>query len=159
VKPLCTAHGTLLAPSFLPDATRAVVRTLDAADLESVGVHALMVNCFHLSTHPGVRRVQHLGGLHRFMGWSGPIVADSGGFQLFSLIRQRPERGTIREREVLFRSDAGRRLRWTPEKCIQHQFQLGADVMIALDDCTDTAQDAAEQQRAVDRTISWTRRA
>src|SRR5262245_36648607 len=132
-----TRHGSLRAPSFLPDATRAVVRGLTADDLESVGVTGLMVNGFHLVTHPGVRRIQSLGGIHRFMGWRRPVVVDSGGFQIFSLIRQSPERGTIRESEVLFRADGGRRLRWTPEKSIQHQFQLGADVMIALDDCTD----------------------
>jgi queuine tRNA-ribosyltransferase len=159
VSAIATRHGELRAPSFLPDATRAVVRTLDAQDLESVGIRGVMVNAFHLSTHPGVRRVQHLGGVHRFMGWTGPVVVDSGGFQVFSLIRQNPGHGTIRDREVLFRGADGRRQRWTPEKTIQHQFQLGADVMIALDDCTDTRESPDEQKRAVERTIAWTRRA
>jgi queuine tRNA-ribosyltransferase len=149
----------LTAPSFLPDATRAVVRGLDAQDLESVGIPALMVNCFHLTTHPGVRRIQSLGGVHRFMGWRRPVVADSGGFQIFSLIRQDPARGTIREREVIFRDASGDRMRWSPEKTVAHQFQLGADVMIALDDCTDASAPPEEQARAVARTIAWTRRA
>jgi queuine tRNA-ribosyltransferase len=93
------------------------------------------------------------------MGWTGPIAVDSGGFQVFSLIRQNPRHGTIREREVLFHGPDGRRQRWTPEKSIQHQFRLGADVMIALDDCTGASEGPDEQKRAVERTIAWTRRA
>ncbi|MCH9688966.1 MAG: queuine tRNA-ribosyltransferase family protein, partial [Deltaproteobacteria bacterium] len=157
---LLTAHGPLRAPCYIPDATRAFVRSVDASDLETVGIPALMINAYHLMTRPGIRVVQRLGGLHAFAGWSGPIVTDSGGFQVFSLIRQNPKYGQIREHEIIFRPGDGRdKLILTPEKVVQTQFRLGADVMVALDDCTGPEAPAEEQQRAVDRTVAWAKRA
>ncbi len=157
---LLTAHGPLRAPCYIPDATRGFVRSVDASDLEAVGIPALMINAYHLMTRPGIRVVQRLGGLHAFAGWSGPIVTDSGGFQVFSLIRQNPKHGQIRDNEVVFRPPDGRdKLILTPEKVVQTQFRLGADVMVALDDCTGPEAPPAEQQRAVDRTVAWARRA
>ena len=92
---LSTAHGTLRLPAFLPDATRAVVRALDAEDLHRCGVQALMVNTLHLSTRPGVSVLKQLGGVHPFMGWDGPVVSDSGGFQVFSMIAHSPALGSV----------------------------------------------------------------
>jgi queuine tRNA-ribosyltransferase len=154
-----TAHGVLQTPAYIPDATRGVVRTLDAADLESVRIPAIMVNSFHLASRPGVRAVQQLGGLHRFTGWSGPIVSDSGGFQVFSLIRQDAKFGVIREHEIIFRDEEGGKLVLTPEKCVQDQFRLGADIMMALDDCTGPESPPEEQRAASRRTVQWARRA
>ncbi|MCA9706233.1 MAG: queuine tRNA-ribosyltransferase family protein [Myxococcales bacterium] len=155
-----TAHGPLRAPCYIPDATRGFVRSVDASDLEAVQIPALMINAYHLMTRPGIRVVQRLGGLHAFAGWSGPIVTDSGGFQVFSLIRQNPKHGQIRDHEIVFRPPDGRdKLILTPEKVVQTQFRLGADVMVALDDCTGPQAPADEQQRAVDRTVAWARRA
>ncbi|MEX1369159.1 MAG: tRNA guanosine(34) transglycosylase Tgt [Nannocystaceae bacterium] len=155
-----TAHGPLRAPCYIPDATRGFVRSVDASDLQAVGVPALMINAYHLMTRPGIRVVQRLGGLHQFAGWSGPIVTDSGGFQVFSLIRENPKHGQIRDNEVVFRPPDGRdKLILTPEKVVQTQFRLGADVMVALDDCTGPEAPADEQRRAVDRTVAWARRA
>jgi len=157
---LLTAHGPLRAPCYIPDATRGFVRSVDASDLEAVGIPALMINAYHLMSRPGIRVVQRLGGLHRFAGWSGPIVTDSGGFQVFSLIRQNPKHGQIRDNEIIFRPPDGRdKLILTPEKVVQTQFRLGADVMVALDDCTGPEAPPPEQRRAVDRTVAWARRA
>jgi queuine tRNA-ribosyltransferase len=157
--PLLTRRGTLAVPAFLPDATRAGVRGADARDLRDVGVEGLVVNAFHLLRRPGARVVQAGGGLHRFMDWDGPILSDSGGFQVWSLIRQDPSRGVIRDNEVVFR-EPGTSQRWrlTPERIIGLQLQLGSDVVVCLDDCTDANDPAAEQERAVERTVRWARR-
>ena len=96
---ITTAHGPLRAPCYIPDATRGFVRSVDASDLEAVGIPGLMINAYHLMTRPGIRVVQRLGGLHAFAGWSGPIVTDSGGFQVFSLIRENPKHGQIRDHD------------------------------------------------------------
>ena len=156
---LTTRHGELAMPSFLPDATRAGVRSVTAEDLRSVGIPALVVNAFHLMRRPGVRVIQAAGGVHRFMDWDGPILSDSGGFQIYSLIRQNPDYGVIRANEVIFR-EPGTSERWTltPEKIVQIQFQLGSDIVVCLDDCTDAGDDLDEQARSVERTIRWARR-
>ncbi|HEX2183932.1 MAG TPA: tRNA guanosine(34) transglycosylase Tgt [Chloroflexota bacterium] len=157
--PLATAHGTLPLPAFLPDATRAGVRSIDAADLRAIGVPGVVVNTFHLMRAPGTRLIKHAGGVHRFMAWDGPVLSDSGGFQVYSLIRQHPEAGVIRPNEVLFREPStGEKWRLSPEKCIQQQFQLGSDLMMCLDDCTNAEDDLDEQARAVGRTVRWAQR-
>ena len=154
-----TRRGTLRLPVFLPDATRAVVRTLDSTDLSRIGIEALVVNSFHLLRAPGARLVKAAGGVHRFMGWDGPVLSDSGGFQVFSLIRQNPAAGTIRANEVIFREpSSGEKVVLTPEKCIQLQFQLGSDIVMCLDDCTSSEEDQAEQEQAVERTVRWAKR-
>jgi queuine tRNA-ribosyltransferase len=143
----------------MPDATRGAVRATDLDGVRAVGVRALMVNAFHLAIRPGADRVRRLGGLHRFMGWDGPLVSDSGGFQALSLIRSDPRAGSLRPDGIVYRlPDSERKIRLTPEKCIQAQFQLGSDVMIALDDCTDPKDAYDEQRQSVDRTVLWTRR-
>jgi queuine tRNA-ribosyltransferase len=155
-----TPRGPIRMPTFLPDATRGTVRAVDADDLRRVGVSALMTSAFHLSRRPGTRRVQRLGGIHRFNGWDGPIVSDSGGFQVFSLIRQSPDNGAIRENGVIFRDrDSGKREWFTPERSIRAQLQLGSDVLIALDDCTGLTETKADLEASVQRTIKWFRQA
>jgi queuine tRNA-ribosyltransferase len=158
-EPLPTERGTLPVPTFLPDATRAAVRGVDAGDLRSVGIEGLVVNAFHLLRRPGARVVQAGGGLHRFMDWDGPILSDSGGFQVWSLIRQDPSRGVIRDNEVVFREpETGERWTLTPERIITLQLQLGSDVLVCLDDCTDADAPEPEQERSVERTVRWARR-
>jgi queuine tRNA-ribosyltransferase len=157
--PLETRRGTLPVPTFLPDATRAGVRGASSDDLRSVGIEAVVVNAFHLLRRPGARVVQAAGGIHRFMDWSGPILSDSGGFQVWSLIRQDPSRGVIRDNEVIFREPStGEKWNLTPERVIGLQFQLGSDIMVCLDDCTDAESPEAEQERSVERTVRWARR-
>lgn len=156
---LHTPHGTLALPAFLPDATRGVVRTVDAADLRACGVSAVVTSTYHLMGSPGVGAIHAAGGLHRFMGWDGPLVTDSGGFQVFSLIRENPGLGSLTRDGAVFRAEAGGRRRLlTPEKSIQAQFQLGADILFCFDDCTRAEEAAAEQSASVERTISWARR-
>ena len=156
---LATRRGEIALPAFLPDATRAVVRAVDSADLEACGVPAIMMNAFHLQGHPGIRLVQSVGGAHAFAGWRRPVFADSGGFQVFSLIRQNPVFGTITRDGAIFRPSAGERKRiLTPEKAIQAQLQIGADVVTCLDDCTHESAPREEQEASVERTIAWARR-
>ncbi|HUT35322.1 MAG TPA: tRNA guanosine(34) transglycosylase Tgt [Planctomycetota bacterium] len=156
---LHTAHGDVALPAFFPDATRGVVRGLDAADLEACGVPGLVVNAFHLGNRPGSRTVQSLGGVHALMGWQRPVIADSGGFQIFSLIRQNPKLGSITNKEAIFRSAEGQKTqRLSPEKSIQIQLRLGADILVCLDDCTHPAAPRDEQAAAVARTIAWAER-
>jgi len=158
-EPLATRRGTLPVPTFLPDATRAGVRGVSSDDLRSAGIEGLVVNAFHLLRRPGARVVQAAGGIHRFMDWSGPILSDSGGFQVWSLIRQDPSRGVIRDNEVIFREpETGEKWNLTPERVVNLQFQLGSDIVVCLDDCTDAEAPEAEQERSVERTVRWARR-
>jgi len=156
---LQTPHGELRLPAFLPDATRGVVRGLDARDLEACGVPGLVVNAFHLAQRPGSRCVQGLGGVHALMDWRRPIIADSGGFQILSLIRQNPGLGSITNKEAIFRTARGAKAqRLSPEKSIQIQLRLGADILVCLDDCTHPDDPPAEQAASVARTIAWAER-
>jgi queuine tRNA-ribosyltransferase len=156
---LVTRRGTLRLPVFLPDATRAVVRSLDSRDLRNVGIEALVVNSFHLMRAPGARLVKAAGGVHQFMDWTGPVITDSGGFQVYSLIRQNPSAGTIRANEVIFKEPGtGEKIILTPEKAVQLQFQLESDVVMCLDDCTSAEDDEAVQEQSVERTVRWAKR-
>jgi queuine tRNA-ribosyltransferase len=152
------SHGELVAPAWLPDATRAVVRCVDSVDLRNCGVVGLVVSTFHLLRNPGIGAIAAAGGLHRFLSWPLPVVTDSGGFQLFSLVRQNRRQGSITEKGVFFRPDAGSRLLLTPEKSIQFQFRCGADLLICLDDCTWPDDPLDTQRESVERTVSWARR-
>src|ERR671914_2762299 len=156
---LATGRGALPVPTFLPDATRAGVRGTSAEDLRRIGIEGVVVNAFHLLRRPGARVVQAAGGIHRFMDWELPVLSDSGGFQVWSLIRQDPNRGVIRDNEVIFREPAtGEKWNLTPERIVNLQLQLGSDVIVCLDDCTDADAPEAEQERSVERTIRWARR-
>ncbi|QSB14109.1 queuine tRNA-ribosyltransferase family protein [Natronosporangium hydrolyticum] len=151
-----TAHGAIALPTFLPDATRASVRTVDTLDLRTVGIDAVMVNAMHLAQRPGLRNVRQAGGLHRLMAWDGAIVSDSGGFQVLSLLRKQGKTSSIRAGGVTFREpDNGKKTVLTPGKVIEWQFSLKSDVAIALDDCTGPDDSAAEQLASTERTIRW----
>jgi queuine tRNA-ribosyltransferase len=156
---LDTRRGALPVPTFLPDATRAGVRGVTSEDLRGIGIEGVVANAFHLRRRPGARVVQAAGGLHRFMDWDGPILTDSGGFQVWSLIRQDPNRGVIRDNEVIFREpETGEKWNLTPERVVNLQFQLGSDIAVCLDDCTDADAPTEEQEHSVERTIRWARR-
>jgi queuine tRNA-ribosyltransferase len=148
--------GSLSLPAFLPDATWGVVRTLDAADLEKVGVDALVMNTFHLSQKPGSTTIQALGGLHQMTGWRKTITTDSGGFQAYSLIRQNPKFGQLHDKGITFYPEGSqRKYQFTPEKVIQLQLGFGSDIVICLDDCTHVDEGFEAQREAVERTIAW----
>jgi queuine tRNA-ribosyltransferase len=135
------------------------VRGVTSEDLRSVGIQALVVNAFHLMRRPGVRVIQAAGGIHSFMDWDGPILSDSGGFQVYSLIRQNPDYGVIRANEVIFREPGtSERVTLTPERVVQIQYQLGSDIIVCLDDCTNADDPEDVQQVSVERTIRWARR-
>ena len=155
---LQTGHGALRLPAFLPDATRGVVRAVDSTDLVSCGVGGLMVNALHLSSHPGTSLIASARGIHRFMGWDGPVASDSGGFQVLSLIAASSGMGNISSRGFAYRLGRGQKKRMlTPEKCIQKQFQIGADLMFCLDHCTHPGEDRAAQAASVAHTVEWAR--
>jgi queuine tRNA-ribosyltransferase len=157
---LKTAHGPLHLPVYFPDATRAVVRTVDSRDLEACGVQGLVVNVFHLSSRPGVGLIKQAGGIHDFMSWRRPIASDSGGFQLMSMIRENPRYGTISDRGIHFTDLDGYRqkVQFTPERSIRLQLDLGADLVICLDDCPSPDAPPEEIQATVERTVHWGQR-
>ena len=155
-----TGHGTLPLPAFFPDATRAVVRTVDSHDLVACDVRGLVVNVFHLSTRPGVGLIKRAGGIHAFMGWRRPIASDSGGFQLMSMIRENSRYGTVTDRGIHFVDLDGNRDKvvFSPERSIRLQFDLGADLMVCLDDCPSPDASPEEVEASVERTIHWAER-
>lgn len=154
-----TRKGSLATPFFMPDATRASVRGMTSAELLAVGVEALVVNTYHLFLQPGETLIREAGGIHRFMNWERPVLSDSGGYQVYSLIHKNPVLGHITEEGAEFRSilDGSKHL-LTPERSIQIQFDLGVDMMVVLDD--PRPNDAPEQDiiAAVDRTVRWAKR-
>ena len=156
---LHTPHGTVPLPAFFPDATHGCVRATGFDDVIDTHTPGLVMNTYHLFNRPGPKLVKALGGLHGFTGFSRPILTDSGGFQLFSLIRENAAYGEIRDSEIIFRPDMGKdKLIFTPEKCIQAQFQYGSDVMMALDVCTHPDDPEDVQRRSVELTIKWAER-
>jgi len=173
-----TPHGRIKTPAFLPVATQATIKSLSPADLKEIGFEALLCNTYHLYLRPGHKIVQQLGGLHKFMNWPGPIVTDSGGFQVFSLgfgLEQeigkiggffpgqaeqpktvKPKLAKIDEQGVEFRSHLdGSKHRLTPQKSIQIQEALGADIILAFDECTSPLATKEYTRRATDRTHRW----
>lgn len=156
---IVTRKGSLQTPFFMPDATRATVRGLTRVDLETVGVAALVVNTYHLMLQPGEALVREAGDIHTFMDWPHPVLSDSGGYQVYSLIHKNPELGRITEEGAEFRSILdGSKYLLTPERSIQIQFDLGVDMMVVLDD--PRPNDAPEEEivAAVDRTLRWAKR-
>lgn len=151
-----TRSGNIPLPAFFPDATYGGVRAGSFADVYASGLFGLEMNSYHLMTKPGAKLIKSLGGLHGFTGYKGAILTDSGGFQLYSLIRENSDYGEIRDNEIIFRPDMGeKKLIFTPEKCIQAQFQYGSDIMMALDMCTHPDDPYEVQKRSVDLTVKW----
>ncbi len=153
---LRTAHGDVPTPAFMPVGTKATVKGIDPDALRDLGAAILLGNTYHLHFRPGVETIEELGGLHRFMAWNGPILTDSGGFQVFSL------RDTIRAVDddgVSFRSVYdGDSARLTPELAADIQRRLGSDIAMALDICLPAQASAAELEVAAARTTAWGRR-
>jgi queuine tRNA-ribosyltransferase len=154
---LRTAHGVVETPAFMPVGTLGTVKSLTPADLREIGAQIVLANTYHLFLRPGHTLIAELGGLHRFMAWDGPILTDSGGYQVWSLAALR----TIREEGVRFRShlDGGAEHLLTPELVVEIQHALGVDILHPLDECLPhpATQDAAED--SLRRTLRWARRA
>ena len=143
-------------PAFVPVGTRGVVKAMTPRDLLEVGAQIVLANTYHLYLRPGDSLIARCGGLHRFMGWPGPILTDSGGYQVFSLGSMR----AIDEHGVRFRSSLdGSQHLLTPEKATESQSRLGSDIAMALDECTAYPASLAEARVSMERTLRWARRA
>jgi len=154
-----TPHGKISLPAFLPDATFGQVRGLDAQDLTACQVQAVMMNSYHLMQKPGSSVINALGGLHTFSGWQAPIFTDSGGFQAYSLIRQNSKFGSFTKNGILLKDpDSEKKINLTPEKSMRIQWNMGADVLFCLDDCTHIEDKESEQILSVERTVLWAKR-
>src|SRR5574341_1147411 len=149
-----TPHGDVLTPVFAPVGTAATVKALTPAQLRELGATLVLSNTYHLYLRPGDELIRDLGGLHSFMHWDGPILTDSGGFQVFSLSDTRK----IDDDGVTFKSHIdGSTHRFTPEKSVAIQENLGADIIMAFDECPPPL-DRDYNREALDRTHAWAAR-
>lgn len=147
--------GTFDTPTFMPVGTRASVKGVDVERLAECGASVMLVNTYHLWLRPGHERIRRLGGIHNFTAWKGPILSDSGGFQVFSLKSIR----TITEAGIEFRSHLdGSKQFLSPEKSIEVQQTLGVDIAMALDECPASDLDYAAFERSLDMTLRWAKR-
>lgn len=149
---LTTPHGTITTPVFMPVGTQATVKSLSPQELDDVGAQIILSNTYHLYMRPGHKLVEAAGGLHKFMAWNKPILTDSGGFQVFSLA----ELNKITEEGVTFNShiDGSKHL-FTPEKAIDIENSLGADIIMAFDECSKYGADFDMANAAMKRTLNW----
>src|SRR6476646_1244473 len=150
-----TPHGSIETPAFMPVGTQGAVKGVTHRDLEAAGAEILLSNTYHLYLRPGDDLIARRGGLHRFAGWTRPILTDSGGYQVFSLAARR----TIDEQGAHFRShlDGSAHL-LTPEKATDIQAQLGSDVAMILDECLAHPSNEAAARTSMERTLRWARR-
>ncbi|MDD4858601.1 MAG: tRNA guanosine(34) transglycosylase Tgt [Dehalococcoidales bacterium] len=152
---LITPHGTVLTPVFMPVGSQATVKTLTPDDIHAIGAKMILANTYHLYLRPGIETVEKLGGLHRFMGWDGAILTDSGGYQVFSLSPLR----RITYEGVTFRSHIdGSEHFLSPELAIKYQESLGADVIMVLDECPPHDESETVIRDAMARTHRWAER-
>ncbi|MFA5359459.1 MAG: tRNA guanosine(34) transglycosylase Tgt [Patescibacteria group bacterium] len=175
-----TPHGKIETPVFMPDATRGVIKHLSVQDLNNLGLECLVANTFHLFLRPGTKLIKKTNGLHNFINWQKPILTDSGGYQVFSLIHKPPHlqasaganstskyrcggengsQGLINDNGAIFKSPLdGAKLKMTPELSIKTQFELGVDMIVCFDDCPPNSYSDKMITIAVERTIKWATR-
>jgi len=150
-----TAHGVFHTPAFMAVGTQGTVKALTPEDLREMGAEIILSNTYHLYLRPGHERIRRLGGLHRFMHWDHPLLTDSGGFQVFSL----NSLVKISEEGVQFQSHLdGSRHEITPEKAVEIQEALGADIIMCLDECTPYPASHEEAERSMELTLNWSQR-
>lgn len=148
---LNTPHGEIQTPIFMPVATHGAMKPLTPAQISETGAQIILSNTYHLHLQPGEGLVKKAGGLHRFMSWNGPILTDSGGFQVFSLPKKR-----ITEEGVFFRHEnTGEEIFLDPAKAIHIQQELGSDIMMAFDECIPYPCDKAYAEQSTKKTIRW----
>ena len=151
-----TAHGEIRTPAFMPVGTKATVKSLHPDEVRALGADVILANTYHLHFRPGEHVIEELGGIHAFSGWDGPILTDSGGFQVFSL---RDTIAALDDDGVAFRSVYdGDEARLTPESAADIQRRLGSDIAMCLDVCLPAGSERDELERAVDITTTWARR-
>ena len=150
-----TAHGVVETPAFMPVGTAATVKGMRAADVAATGAQIVLANTYHLMLRPGAERVARLGGLHKFMDWPGPILTDSGGFQVMSLAKLRD----ITDKGVTFRSHLdGTAYELTPERAVEIQHMLDADISMVLDECTPFPATEDDARRSMELSLRWAER-
>jgi queuine tRNA-ribosyltransferase len=153
---IVTARGKIATPAFMPVGTAGTVKAVYADQLKAAGVEVVLANTYHLMLRPGAERIARLGGLHTFMGWDKPILTDSGGFQVMSLSKLR----TITDEGVAFQSHIdGARYALTPERAVEIQCLLGADIQMQLDECVSLPAPEEAVAGAVERSLAWAARA
>ncbi|MBV9893681.1 MAG: tRNA guanosine(34) transglycosylase Tgt [Chloroflexi bacterium] len=149
---LHTSHGSVPTPTFMPVGTLGSVKALTRAEVQATGASVVLGNTYHLALQPGIGTVARLGGLHAFMRWDGPMLTDSGGFQVFSLGRLRE----VSEAGVTFASHLdGAPTHFTPECVVEMQARMGADLIMPLDECVAASASRAETEVALERTQTW----
>ena len=152
---LTTPHGVIETPAFMPVGTAATVKGMTQQELEELGVQLLLANTYHLYLRPGHEIIGKMGGLHRFMSWPRPILTDSGGYQVFSLSGLR----RVNDDGVVFRSHLdGSEHFLSPEKALEIEMALGADIIMALDECIEAPAEESRARQAAQRTLAWARR-
>lgn len=152
---LKTKNGIVKTPFFMPIATKGVIKNLTSEELKLLGVEIILSNTYHLLVKPGIEVIKKAKGLHRFMNWPGPILTDSGGFQVFSLAKMRK----VKDDGIEFMSEIdGRKIFLTPEKAIQIQLDLDSDIIMSLDECVGYLATREEVERSVERTTNWAKR-
>src|ERR1700688_883543 len=152
---LSTPHGLIDTPAFMPVGTAGTVKGLTQQALTELGVQILLGNTYHLYLRPGHERIRKLGGLHRFMSWPGAILTDSGGFQVFSLSDLRK----VSDEGVVFRSHLdGSSHFLSPETAIEAQIGLGADIIMAFDECTEYPAEPSRIRDSMEMTLRWAER-
>ena len=149
---MITAHGTVNTPVFMPVGTQGTVKSLTPEQIKSCGTQIILGNTYHLYLRPGHETIKKLGGLHKFMNWTYPILTDSGGFQVYSLGKLRK----ITADGVIFRSHIdGSKHFLTPQKAVEIQEALGSDIMMCLDECTPYPATLSETKKSLDLTVKW----
>ncbi len=152
---LLTPHGAVPTPVFLPVGSQGVIKTLTPAEVKAIGIAMVLANTYHLYLRPGISVIEKVGGLHKFMSWDQAILTDSGGYQIFSLAPLR----RVSDEGVIFRSHIdGSQHHLTPELIIQYQESLGADIIMALDECPAHDDSFDQVKRATERTHKWAER-
>ena len=148
-----TVHGTIETPAFMNVGTCAAIKgAVSASDLKNINCQVMLCNTYHLHVRPGDELIRDMGGLHKFAGWKGPILTDSGGFQVFSLAKIRD----IKEEGVLFSSHVnGKKIMMTPEKSMQIQSNLGSTIAMAFDECVGSPAEFDYVKKSVERTTRW----
>lgn len=158
---ITTAHGEIETPVFMPVGTRASIKTLSPKEVEDIDVKIILGNTYHLYLRPGTKVIQKNGGLHKFINWNGPILTDSGGFQVFSLgfgAKDQTSKKLVKIKEdgVEFRSHLdGSKHFFTPKSVVQMQKEIGADIMMAFDECAPADADKDYARDAMERTHRW----
>lgn len=152
---LKTNYGEYETPMFMPVGTKATVKTLSVEELKTVNSGIILANTYHLWVRPGEDLIEKAGGLHKFMNWNGPILTDSGGFQVFSLAKKKD----INDEGVTFKNHLnGDKILLTPEKSIQIQNKLDSDIAMSFDECVALPSDKKYLEKSVERTINWAKR-